>query len=230
MARSRNPLVVVMSGAFRSAWACLSDSQFPPRTPMDFALFTRAIPAASSGASRPLSVASTASLRMADMRMMIDDDPGHAPPASHAKRGDEIYYSAGDSPVLKVFGVTPSCHGPNLAAAFGGIAGPPKMAIIGVHETRRCNAKSRQARAGFLPTTNRKKQKSMQADQTMTVAPPSSQILVKTNAWIGGTKDQMARRPIDQNNQGHWPAKNKSTVRRNKRVRPPCQHTAARAE
>src|ERR1017187_8962990 len=31
-----------MSGAFRSAWACLSDSQFPPRTPMDFALFTRA--------------------------------------------------------------------------------------------------------------------------------------------------------------------------------------------
>jgi hypothetical protein len=70
----------------------------------------------------------------------------------------------------------------------------------------------------------------MQADQTMTVAPPSSQILVKTNAWIGGTKDQMARRPIDQNNQGPWHAKNKSTVRRNKRVRPPCQHTAARAE
>jgi hypothetical protein len=32
---------------------------------MDFALFTRWIPAASSGASRPLPVASTASLRIA---------------------------------------------------------------------------------------------------------------------------------------------------------------------
>jgi integrase len=40
-----------MSGAFRSAWACFSDSQFPVRTPIDFALFTRAMPAASSGAS-----------------------------------------------------------------------------------------------------------------------------------------------------------------------------------
>ena len=75
MARSRNPLVVVMSGAFRSAWACLSDSQFPPRTPMDFALFTRWMPAASSGASRPLSIASTASLRIADILTMIDDAP-----------------------------------------------------------------------------------------------------------------------------------------------------------
>ena len=42
---------------------------------MDFALFTRWMPAASSGASRPLSVASTASLRMADMRTMIEEDP-----------------------------------------------------------------------------------------------------------------------------------------------------------
>jgi len=64
-----------MSGAFRSAWACLSDSQFPARTPMDFALFTRVMPAASSGASSPLSVASTASFLMADILMMIDDDP-----------------------------------------------------------------------------------------------------------------------------------------------------------
>ena len=75
MARSRRPLVVVMSGAFRSAWACFSDSQLPARTPMDLALFTRWMPAASSGASSPLSVASTASLRMADMRTMMDDDP-----------------------------------------------------------------------------------------------------------------------------------------------------------
>src|ERR1039458_3521557 len=75
MARSRRPLSVVMSGTFRSAWACFSDSQLPARTPMDLALFTRAIPAASSGASRPLSVASTASLRMADIRTMMDEDP-----------------------------------------------------------------------------------------------------------------------------------------------------------
>lgn len=39
------------------------------------ALFTRAIPAASSGASRPLSAASAASFRIADVLMMIDDDP-----------------------------------------------------------------------------------------------------------------------------------------------------------
>jgi hypothetical protein len=43
--------------------------------PIDFALFTREIPAASSGASSRLSDASTASLRMADIRIMIDDDP-----------------------------------------------------------------------------------------------------------------------------------------------------------
>ena len=75
MARSRRPLVVVISGAFSSACACFSDSQFPARTPMDLALFTRWMPAASSGASRPLSVASTASLRMADIRTMMEDDP-----------------------------------------------------------------------------------------------------------------------------------------------------------
>jgi len=51
MARSRRPFVVVISGASRSACACFSDSQFPMRTPIDFALFTRAMPAASSGAA-----------------------------------------------------------------------------------------------------------------------------------------------------------------------------------
>src|ERR1019366_8925590 len=75
MARSRSPFVVVISGAFSSAWACLRESQFPARTPMDLALFTRWIPAASSGASRPLSVASTASFRIADMRTMMLDEP-----------------------------------------------------------------------------------------------------------------------------------------------------------
>src|ERR1022692_425021 len=62
MARSRRPLVVVMSGAFRSACACFNDSQFPARTPMDLALFTRWMPAASSADSRPyLGTAATAS-------------------------------------------------------------------------------------------------------------------------------------------------------------------------
>src|ERR1019366_1888181 len=75
MARSRRPFRVVMSGVFSSAWACFSDSQLPARTPMDLALFTRWMPAASSGASRPLSVASTANLRIADMRTMMLDEP-----------------------------------------------------------------------------------------------------------------------------------------------------------
>src|ERR1039458_6102249 len=42
---------------------------------MDLALFTSWMPAASSGASRPLSVASTASFRIADMRTMMLDEP-----------------------------------------------------------------------------------------------------------------------------------------------------------
>ena len=62
MARARSPLVVVISGALRSA--CLSDSQFPERTPIDLARFTRLMPAAGSGASRPLSVAATGGVRM----------------------------------------------------------------------------------------------------------------------------------------------------------------------
>jgi len=53
----------------------VSYSQLPARTPIHFALFTRWIPAAISAGSSPLSVASTASLRIADMRTMIDDDP-----------------------------------------------------------------------------------------------------------------------------------------------------------
>ena len=84
MARSRSPLVVVMSGAFRSAYACLSDSQFPVRTPIDLALFTQAIPAASSGASNPLSAASAASLRRAVIRTLMDTEP--RPRASSATR------------------------------------------------------------------------------------------------------------------------------------------------
>src|ERR1039458_6361144 len=62
----------------------------------------------------------------------------------------------------------------------------------------------------------------------MTVAPPpSSQILVKTNAWIGGTKDQMARRPIDQNNQGAL-AREEQIHRSAKQTRPPSMPTYGR--
>jgi hypothetical protein len=43
--------------------------------PFDCTLRTRLMVAASSAASSPLSVASPASFRMADMRIMIDDDP-----------------------------------------------------------------------------------------------------------------------------------------------------------
>jgi hypothetical protein len=44
--------------------------------PVDFTLFTRLIPWANSGASKPLSAASAASLRIADILIMMEDDPG----------------------------------------------------------------------------------------------------------------------------------------------------------
>jgi hypothetical protein len=75
MARSRRPFVVVISGAFSSAWVCFSDSQFPVRTPSDLALFTRAMPAASSGARSPLSAASAASFRTAVIRTLMLTEP-----------------------------------------------------------------------------------------------------------------------------------------------------------
>jgi hypothetical protein len=56
-----------MSGAFRSAWDCFGDSQLPELTSIDVAPFTRAMSAASSGARGPLSVATTAGVRMGDM-------------------------------------------------------------------------------------------------------------------------------------------------------------------
>src|SRR5579862_8984101 len=67
--------MVPMSGALRRLCACFNDSQLPMRMPTDFALLTRAMPAASSGASSPSSAASAASLRIADILIMIDDEP-----------------------------------------------------------------------------------------------------------------------------------------------------------
>jgi hypothetical protein len=75
IARSRSPFFVAVSGALRSACACRSDSQFPTRTPFDLAPLTRVMPTASSGSSSPLSAASTASLRTAVMRTLIETEP-----------------------------------------------------------------------------------------------------------------------------------------------------------
>jgi hypothetical protein len=61
-----------------------NESQFPTRTPFDATPFTRAIPLASSGASKPLSAASTASFRTAVIRTLIETEP--RPRASRATR------------------------------------------------------------------------------------------------------------------------------------------------
>src|ERR1035438_10243126 len=78
------PFMVAISGALRSACACRSESQFPRRTPLEATPFTRVIPFASSGASSPLSAASTASLRTAVIRTLIETEP--SPRASSATR------------------------------------------------------------------------------------------------------------------------------------------------
>ena len=84
IARSRSPLVVVTSGVFSSVCACFTESQFPKRMPLDATPFTRVIPLASSGASSPLSAASTASLRTAVIRTLMETAP--SPRASSATR------------------------------------------------------------------------------------------------------------------------------------------------
>jgi hypothetical protein len=67
IARSRMPFVMLASGAFSNACACRIESQFPKRTPLEATPFTRAIPLANSGAKSPLSAASTANFRTADV-------------------------------------------------------------------------------------------------------------------------------------------------------------------
>jgi hypothetical protein len=93
IARSRRPFFVAASGAFSSACACLTQSQFPSRTPFAATPLMRVIPAASSGASNPLSAASTASLRTAVIRTLIEIGPspraseGNAP-GGHGRLGE----------------------------------------------------------------------------------------------------------------------------------------------
>jgi hypothetical protein len=76
--------MIVASGASRSTCACLAVSQFPRRTPFEATPFTRVIPLASSGASNPLSAASTASFRNAVIRTLMETAP--SPWASSATR------------------------------------------------------------------------------------------------------------------------------------------------
>ncbi len=71
IARSRRPFLVDKSGVFNTIWACRIDSRFPTRTPLDLTPFTRALPAAKSGDSNPLSAASTASFRTVVIRTLI---------------------------------------------------------------------------------------------------------------------------------------------------------------
>src|ERR1019366_1352098 len=84
IARSRSPLIVVASGASSSVCACRIESQLPNRIPLDATPFTRVIPLANSGASSPLSAASTASLRTAVIRTLMETAP--SPRASRATR------------------------------------------------------------------------------------------------------------------------------------------------
>ncbi len=80
----------------------LIDSQLPTRTPCDRTLFVRAIPDANSGASKPLSVASTASFRTAVILTLTEIGP--SPPASkrHAPGGhDRLRESGGPGCLAK---------------------------------------------------------------------------------------------------------------------------------
>src|ERR1051326_2768943 len=75
IARSRNPFLVKAAGALSSACACRSVSQLPSRIPFDATPLIRLIPEAISGARSPLSAASTANLRTAVIRTLIDTAP-----------------------------------------------------------------------------------------------------------------------------------------------------------
>jgi len=66
MARARGPLVVAMSGAFRSACACWRAGHSPDLTPIAVAALPARDAGGPSGARRPLPVAATA--RRADCR------------------------------------------------------------------------------------------------------------------------------------------------------------------
>jgi hypothetical protein len=82
MARSRSPWGWWAVGAFRSA--CRAVSLLPSRTPLDATPFSRVMALASSGDSRPLSAASTASFRSAVILTLMETAPNQR--ASSATR------------------------------------------------------------------------------------------------------------------------------------------------
>jgi hypothetical protein len=67
MARSRNPRIVEYPAHSAAPAPAVATTSCPREMPVDFTPFTRLIPWANSGASRPLSAASAASLRIADI-------------------------------------------------------------------------------------------------------------------------------------------------------------------
>ena len=75
-----------MCGAFGSPCTCRWVGQLPDPTLIGSALFPRAMPAASSGASRALSVAATARGRMGEMRRVSQALHRHTPAYSRAAR------------------------------------------------------------------------------------------------------------------------------------------------
>jgi hypothetical protein len=83
-ARARRPFFVLLSGPFNSVCACRIEKPVPKRTPLDLTPLIRVIPAAISGASRPLSAASTASLARGVIRALIKIEL--SPRASNATR------------------------------------------------------------------------------------------------------------------------------------------------
>jgi hypothetical protein len=85
MARSPRPLLVVASGVFRSACACLVASPLPRRTPLEATPFTRVMSLANSGASKPLSKASTANFRIAVIRTLMETAPSLGPLGQRAR-------------------------------------------------------------------------------------------------------------------------------------------------
>ena len=85
MARSRSPLLVMASGCVQEGLRLpAGEASSRARLPLEATRFTRVIPLGSSGASRPLSEASTASSRTAVIFTLMETAP--SPRASTATR------------------------------------------------------------------------------------------------------------------------------------------------
>src|SRR5437899_2383796 len=99
MARSRSPLVVMVSGGVQQRLR-LPQRQPVPGADADrfYALHPADAGRQVSGANSPLSTASPASLRMADMRMMMDDESRPRGLKRGSPRADRRLAQAGAAP------------------------------------------------------------------------------------------------------------------------------------